>query len=394
MTDEKLRQEIHDAVDRRLSGMREDPWLAARVIEASKGDKPVKKKISASFALILTIILIASMALAAGLGVFGRIANQYDPTTKDRLSGLETVSTQIGTTAATGDGITVQIEQCYYEGDRIFMSYRLSGNLYQAALHEGQAPEKSWDWEEKDMICAESLTSDHPQARETLAYLDGTAPRWTEENEAFLGDGLLLADGTYLDIIGGDTLWQEDGSVIGWKECVIPQDRQAETLEIKAVLYRINNVKAQDEAGFHSATTRGEQTDILFTVRRGSDPKPLSGAFANDIYQTAADFTIGQIDMKGTIRMHCPAEWVAAHDDWEYHSNDDLIETYALYCGDQLISDRGTESESYEKENNVILFGQLYACPESLEGLKLVPIYTKSGAHTEEAIPLQRPINQ
>ena len=129
MTDEKLRQEIHDAVDRRLSGMREDPWLAARVIEASKGDKPVKKKISASFALILTIILIVSMALAAGLGVFGRIADQYDPTTKDRLSGLETVSTQIGTTAATGDGITVQIEQCYYEGDRIFMSYRLSGNL-------------------------------------------------------------------------------------------------------------------------------------------------------------------------------------------------------------------------------------------------------------------------
>ena len=48
-----------ESLDRRLSGFRADPWLARRVIGAEKGEKPMKKKISAA-----TIVVVVLLGLA------------------------------------------------------------------------------------------------------------------------------------------------------------------------------------------------------------------------------------------------------------------------------------------------------------------------------------------
>ena len=58
--------EFHASVERQLSGLKPDPWLAQRIEASDKEEKPVKK-FSATFILIAAIICISVTALAAGL---------------------------------------------------------------------------------------------------------------------------------------------------------------------------------------------------------------------------------------------------------------------------------------------------------------------------------------
>ncbi len=83
MTDEELRTKLQKAVDRKLSGMKDDPWLAQRVMNRAEKEKPVmKKKLSLSIVLALMIVLSLGTALAAVLQpdffsrVFGNEARQ------------------------------------------------------------------------------------------------------------------------------------------------------------------------------------------------------------------------------------------------------------------------------------------------------------------------------
>ena len=67
MTDEQERNMIQSSMNRRLSGLKENPYLAQRVISASKGEPVVKKKISFGMVLVIALILVAVTALAISL---------------------------------------------------------------------------------------------------------------------------------------------------------------------------------------------------------------------------------------------------------------------------------------------------------------------------------------
>ncbi len=58
---------FQNAVDRRLSGLQENPFLAQRIMNAEKGEIKVKKKISLSMVLVIVLLLIAVTALAVAL---------------------------------------------------------------------------------------------------------------------------------------------------------------------------------------------------------------------------------------------------------------------------------------------------------------------------------------
>ena len=80
------RAEFHDAIERRLSSLKSDPFLAQRIIASEKEEKPVVKKFAASvvIAVILVCVLVTG-ALAAALNSWGiidfagRHANTYIP---------------------------------------------------------------------------------------------------------------------------------------------------------------------------------------------------------------------------------------------------------------------------------------------------------------------------
>lgn len=66
MDKRRNRDQIQSALNTTLSGLRDDPWLAQRVIAEAKGTRKVKKKISMGLVLALVLMLAAATALAVG----------------------------------------------------------------------------------------------------------------------------------------------------------------------------------------------------------------------------------------------------------------------------------------------------------------------------------------
>jgi len=67
MREAEEREIFQNAVDRRLSGLQENPFLAQRIMNAEKGEIKVKKKLTMSMALVIVLLLIAVTALAVAL---------------------------------------------------------------------------------------------------------------------------------------------------------------------------------------------------------------------------------------------------------------------------------------------------------------------------------------
>ena len=67
MREAEEREIFQNAVDRRLSGLQENPFLAQRIMNAEKGEIKVKKKLTLSMVLVIVLLLIAVTALAAGI---------------------------------------------------------------------------------------------------------------------------------------------------------------------------------------------------------------------------------------------------------------------------------------------------------------------------------------
>lgn len=67
MREAEEREIFQNAVDRRLSGLQENPFLAQRIMNAEKGEIKVKKKLTLSMVLVIVLLLIAVTALAVAL---------------------------------------------------------------------------------------------------------------------------------------------------------------------------------------------------------------------------------------------------------------------------------------------------------------------------------------
>ena len=57
-------EQIQNAIDTTLSGLKDDPRLAQRIITEAKGEIKAKKKISVGFVFIFVLMMIAATALA------------------------------------------------------------------------------------------------------------------------------------------------------------------------------------------------------------------------------------------------------------------------------------------------------------------------------------------
>ena len=345
------------------------------------------KKVSASAVLVIALLVVSmTAALAAGLGLFGELAQ--DPRGDSRLSEVEKVADAIDREWTTEDGVTLRIEQAYYEGNRVFLSYRMSGDRTSTVLHEG-APEGeiAWDWVEENMIAAQSMISDEPERHQAIQQLDGQSQRWIDCTDKGLHDGLTLADGTYLDIIGGDNLVQEDGSVIGWKECEIPEDCLRETLTFQVRLYRHHFIMFQDGTTYRQWTEKGETTPFAFTLTQNTELTRLKGSGAGKDYTAVAELTAGQIDLRGKITVTCPEAWVQVWNTWENPEHIDMIDDWALCVNGEVMAESGVQGAGVSGENQLV-YDVLFDAVQDWHGLTLVPVYGNQQPHMEEAIPL------
>lgn len=67
MTEQEMRRRMHQAMDARLSGLQEDPWLAQRVMNQPKGEKKVKRFTIQTVLAMMLLLAIMGTVYAASL---------------------------------------------------------------------------------------------------------------------------------------------------------------------------------------------------------------------------------------------------------------------------------------------------------------------------------------
>ena len=66
MGEDDRKRYIQEAVDHRLSGLVENPWLARQIITGRKGEPPrMRKKLSVSLSVVLVLLLLTLSAALA-----------------------------------------------------------------------------------------------------------------------------------------------------------------------------------------------------------------------------------------------------------------------------------------------------------------------------------------
>ena len=93
MSDKISANEFHESIDRHLSDMKADPWLAQRIIASEKGEVKVKKLSGA--VLVVSVIFVLSMAtaLAAGFSGLWKTVNWFGEVVEEEEAFPSTTST-------------------------------------------------------------------------------------------------------------------------------------------------------------------------------------------------------------------------------------------------------------------------------------------------------------
>ena len=126
MREDELRKALKDS----LSGITFDPARQRAVLADMKGEKPVKRKMTLAVALVMAMVLLGGTAVAAGLGLFGQLAQTADESRVDELNRLETLAQtydESKTVQVDGKDVALTLRQAYCDGVRLFYSYELTG---------------------------------------------------------------------------------------------------------------------------------------------------------------------------------------------------------------------------------------------------------------------------
>lgn len=340
-----------------------------------------KMNLGLIFALIL-VLFTASVAVAAELGLFGLLAQQEDADT--RLPDLDAAATPVALTYTTPGGVTVTVQQSYYDGARVFISYTVEGTYEQLEFGEGDPGAEKYDLEFPGEKYGESFGEMGEAGKQMSAWLDGSAPRWVKVTRVNIHDNLEVGEET-LNIIGSGEATDEQGRLICWKECEVPAAIAADEMTVAIGIYTTQTIYYQTADGLSMVTTRPDKTAWpTFTVQKDTSAVTLHAQQQTDTWTAEADMTVSAIDVNGTIRMTtCPDGWKAY---FAFEATDaDVITEWLLY-------EDGVPTEEWDLNGGVggdpLTYHICYHINAETKELKFVPVYRHAGEKPEEAITL------
>lgn len=343
-----MSRSARERIDARLSGVTMSDESKAKVLAyARKGEKKMKKKVSAGLALAIALMaLIAGTALAAANGVFGLFA-QSDSASGGTQHGALEAKLEEAATAEEGQsqhfsGLTVTVNQTFYDGEVLYIA-------------------------------------------------------WTEEREGeaaqhvSIGDGIELADGTYLNPrMSGDQSLQ-DGVSVHWMRYDSPLPEAARDKDALDLQFRISDRSAQDGKPVgHYMPVRVPRNSDVHTATYKQTFENYSAA-----YRVTADILSGVAIEVSVTLSGVPEDWYDAVVTMQKPA--DAILTYRLYADgkacEQFLGGVGGEGTQLTYDGSFLQ-------PEGAVQYMLVPEYTQSGEHPEEAFSFDAqeltgiPVNQ
>ena len=385
MTEQEKRK-IREALSSCLSGVDALPSMRQDILRAAKGEKKVKRTLSKGLVLALILVLMmTTVAVAAELGLFGQIGQQQH--SDARLPGLENVSITLNKTFDVGGGVSVTVHQAYYDGSRVFISYSVAGPHDLLETGVGDPGIINYDLEEKDVIFGKQWFVDGPNGPKLASWLDGSEPRWAKRTVVTVHDGMQIGE-EYIDIIGGEYYYLEDGTLMSWKECIVPETLAADEVTFSIGVFGGSTTYFQTAETLYTSYERGQTTWYPFTVKKSEVGAALTGTAKTAEWEASATVTASAIDVKGEIVLDCPKQWSDLWQTWENLDKVDYIHVWTLYVD-------GVEVEGYNLDGGVNVLGDgklrftfCYKLDSLTADIKLVPVYCHADAKPEEAIPL------
>lgn len=413
MNDSKIKQ----AVQQSLSGISFADARKQQVLMQIEGGKPMKKKLSMALvcAVLITILLMGT-ALAAVLGVFGRMkASPYDA---QKLAHLDEAAVAMDVTVplkapisetavpalTTYDEILhrqqerrfeLTLNQTYCDGQKLYYSYTLKTDEAQSWQGEGMPTGVAeWPMEEPGKRYGEVWSNDIPGRDEEIqSWLNSHESSWIAFENWSVGDGARAKNGMDLDIIGGESEMLDECTLQGWQEVLMPAelaDQEELTIEL-SVLYGAA-LYHQDETGVRwTHIAQPENRGILripFTVTKNGQTQHLQGEAKFADYAAKAGVSVSDVEISGKVILKVPTEWTdTLTDRIENTHSGDVILNYQLMADGQLLPNHG--GSLYTPMDGRLEIAVTFDLPQSMNELKLIPEYAKSGLCYDEAILLK-----
>lgn len=243
MNEREEKQFFQDAVNHRLSGLRENPFLAQRIIATEKGEKPVVKK-RFSVSLIFAILLMV-LTLSVGYAlVQSRIADHLYPDAEAPQEVIDHIQTPDA--AASSDVATVSIDELLYDGSTLHTSFTVTNPTTETLLY---TVDGLW-------------LGDVPLSRSTLT-MEGAG-----SYGRLLGgtvDGVALPASAAIYNEGEMYLYSDEGRFLGFTS--VPEGPATLRLSV-AVWEPVNQPRLVDYADYEGNAVT-DTADFLVTDRRG-----------------------------------------------------------------------------------------------------------------------------
>lgn len=329
--DEKLTAQMRESVDEYFAGLGEHLMTEAQIMRYidKKGEAVVKKRIPVMAVAFAMALLLGSVALAAGLGVFGSFTDKEDNEFRAvRLQKLDAVAVQIGQTATVrapgerkdeagmtdaqkainrqaGREYTLTLDQGYCDGHKLYYSYTLKTEPLQTVMGEGMPTgEIEWSFVYPGESIANLWNAEDAQS--------GIAAWLTEHETAFVATELIgIGDGAWMDgdslmIFDSDQAWLDGTTLTGYQEVRLPDGYQAgESVDVELNILYDTIFYYQDAEGFREAYVRDPQSrgmiSVPVTIPVNGKTSALTGTLERDGATATAGLLVSDVDISGEV---------------------------------------------------------------------------------------------
>lgn len=418
--DELLSAQMHKAVDEYFAGLGEHLLTKAQIMNYinQKGEIVVKKKISTFAVVFAMVLLLGSVALAAGLGVFGSFMGREDHELSDlRLEKLDGLAVTLDQTQEfqlpgekkddetgmtdmekalnrlAGQKGTLTLHQGYCDGHRLYYSYTLKlEKPSETVFCEGKPTGVDWGL---------TYPGEYAETRLHDDGADGEIAKWlTDHEESFVvRDHISVGDGAWMDgdslmIFDSDSQWLDDTTLQGYQEVRLPEGFEAgDSLDVELpvcsyVWFIYQDAVGMKEAYEHLAENNGTGTVFVpMTIPVTGKTYDLSGELKKDDYAVSADITVSEVDVFGQVTLTGVEGWLAnggTSGDALQDTTSGFIRDYQLVAGDEVL--RNVEGGLSDIVDGRYTIGLRFDLPQNTDSLALRPLGAQDAS---DDIPLK-----
>ena len=317
MRDEEMKKIIRREIDTEFSDLHPCASLESAIMSRIEGERSARRHVPATLVFaVMMVLALGSMAVAAGLGLFGQLrTGREDETSYARLERLENAAVKVGKTehltvggtkhekpetvrdalldAQIGRTYDLTMEQAYCDGRKLYYAYTLRINGERLLMGEGEATGfASWDAAYPDERFEDGfdLGLDDALNEKVAQWLRNCKSGYVVKRSAYVGDGVELKDGTNLT----------------------PVDSGSEDADEQTIRAYCDTVYAQNESGFYEATlmNREAMLRVPVSVPVTGQTRTLRGEGTADGYAAQATLVMSDVDLSGEVSIDAPKDYV------------------------------------------------------------------------------------